>query len=287
MEQILKLKPNLKKATQQTYSQTYKRVIQYFDKPPSEITTTDVFDAINFFIRQGDNINTIKAFLNMCILIYQSTGKDESELINKRNSLNGLLNKHVKERKIEKALNLVDYETLVYGMNQEFGLERWREYIVQYLLLHYAFRNKDLNLKIIPVSKYAIDQSINYMVVNHYTNGCWCIKLIINNYKTASTYGQKEIIIRDQVFVKACRKFVKGKMWLLTDKEKPLADVSLAKRIQDFTFNRNTESNYFKSIINWCNQQTNTTYWLKWYSKYRGTDINTILISYDLDGESI
>ena len=38
MEQILKLKPNLKKATQQTYSQTYKRVIQYFDKPPNVTT---------------------------------------------------------------------------------------------------------------------------------------------------------------------------------------------------------------------------------------------------------
>ena len=287
MEQILKLKPNLKQATHQTYSQTYKRVIKHFDKPPSEITTTDVIDAIDFFTSRNDNINTIKAFLNMCILIFQSTGKYENELINKRNSLNGLLNKHVKERKIEKSLNLVDYETLVAGMEQEFKNERWREYIVQYLLLHYAFRNKDLNLKIIPVPKYALDPSINYMIVNIYIKGCWCIKLIINNYKTASTYGQKEVIITDQVFVKACRKFVKGKLWLLTDRQTPLAYVSLAKRIQDFTFNRNTESNYFKSIINWCNQQPNTTYWLIWYSKHRGTDINTILNSYDMDGESI
>ena len=287
MEQIFKLKPNLSEATKRTYAQTYKKVIQEFDKPPSDITTTEICDTVNLFIRKGNNINSVKAFLNMCILIYQSTGRDTEVLINKRNTLNEVLNKHVKEKKLEKSLNLIDYETFMYQMNQEFKAEKWRNYIVQYLFLHYALRNKDINLKIIPVPKYATDTSINYLVANVYIKGLWCIKLIINNYKTASTYGQKVIIINDKEFVKATRAFVKGKTWLLTDKDKPMLDISLATRIQALTYNRNTESNYFKSIIIWCNQQHNTTFWLKWFSKHRGTDINTILSNYDMDTESI
>ena len=39
MEQIFKLKPNLTEATKRTYSQTFKRVVKYFDKPIENIKT--------------------------------------------------------------------------------------------------------------------------------------------------------------------------------------------------------------------------------------------------------
>jgi hypothetical protein len=287
MEQILKLKPNLSEATKRTYSQTYKRVVTYFNRSLDDVSVDEICNAIDNMIGKGDNINTVKAFLNMCILFYQSTGTDESVLINKRNSLNMVLNKHVKQRKEEKASMLVDYETLIENMNCEYDAGNLRNYIVQYLFIHYALRNKDINLKIIPVSKYATDTSINYLVANVWIQKEWVIKLVINNYKTASTYGQKVIIINDKIFVKATRNFVKGKTWLLTDKDKPMLDISLATRIQHLTYNRNTESNYFKSAVNWANTQPNTTHLLKKFSKSRGTDINTILNSYDMDEESI
>ena len=288
MEQILAYKPNISDSTKRTYQQTFKRAIKTFKKPLDEMTPTDICTAVDVMISKGDNINTVKATLNICILFYQSTGKYENDLVDKRNSLNGILNEYVKEQKRQKLDTLVDYSTLCSAMLKEYKLKNWRNYIVQYLFLCYAFRNKDINLKIVKVTRDTLeDTSTNYMVTNIIKNKQFIIKLIINNYKTASTYGQKIIIITDQTFVKATRAFVKNKTWLLTDKDKPLSDDSLACRIQAFTYNRTTESDYFKSCIIWANTQQHTTTLLKEFSKTRGTDINTILNSYDCDEKSI
>ena len=284
MEQIFKLKPNLTEATKRTYSQTFKRVVKYFDKPIETVTVDEMLVSIDDMIGRGENINTVKAFLNMCILFRQSIGNDTDKLIEKRDGLNSILNQHVKDKKKEKAEKLVDFKTLELNMEKEYDDGNWRNYIVQYLFLCFAFRNKDVNMKVVKFTKDTLaDKSINYIVTN-ILNG---IKLVINDYKTASTYGQKVIMIRDKKFIKVTRTFLKGKTWLLTDKDKPLKDESLATRIRDFTYERNTESNYFKAILIHANSLPHTTTLLKEYSKSRGTDINTILNSYDCDEKSI
>lgn len=288
MEQILAYKPNISDSTKRTYQQTFKRAEKYFKKPLYEVTPQQVCNAVDIMLSKGDNINTVKAFINICILFYQATERDASLMIERRNSLNGVLSEYVKERKREKAESLVTYDTLLENMEFEYETGNRRNYIVQYLFLHYALRNKDINLKIVKVTRDTLeDTSTNYMVTNVLIDKKFIIKLIINNYKTASTYGQKIIIITDQKFVKATRAFVSDKTWLLTDKEKPLQDISLATTIQAFTYKRNTESNYFKSCIIWANTQQHTTTLLKEFSKTRGTDINTILNSYDCDEKSI
>ena len=287
MEQILAYKPNISEASKRVYQQTFKRAEKYFKKPLYEVTPQQVCNAVDIMLSKGDNINTVKAFINICILFYQATERDASLMIEKRNSLNVVLSEYVKERKREKAETLVTYDTLLENMNFEYEAGNRRNYIVQYLFLHYALRNKDINLKIVPTQRHATDSTINYMVTNVLIDKKFIIKLIINNYKTASTYGQKIIKIKDQKFVKATRAFVSDKIWLLTDKEKPLKDDSLATRIQAFTYQRNTESNYFKACIIWANTQQHTTALLKEFSKTRGTDINTILDSYDCDKKSI
>ena len=136
-------------------------------------------------------------------------------------------------------------------------------------------RNKDVDVFIISNAKDAKDESQNYLIINK-NQVVW----LINDYKTLSAYGAKKIIIKAKGFMEAINALPINS-WLLTGTPNKLNESGLGTTIKRMLYNNLTEGDYFKIILNDINNKPNTTQYLQYYSKTRGTSLDNILAYYD------
>ena len=141
---------------------------------------------------------------------------------------------------------------------------------MNYLLINLNVRNEDLLFKIVTRKRETKDTNFNYIWLSP-TKATY----IRNVYKTAKTYGQKVNVITDKPFMSALRQYIKnGNPDFI-----PNAD-QLGYYIRINTLLNIGEGNYNKIIVNHFRSNIDK---LKEISNNRGTNINTILESYDIE----
>ena len=131
----------------------------------------------------------------MIILIRRYNDEPTDMLVKLRNSLRDDIIKIRKENLSELNDKLPTKSYIIEQLNNMSGIR----FVLNYLIIHHALRNKDMNLLIIESEKSMDDENQNYMVINKKKK---MIKLVINNYKTEDKYGTKEIKITDSDFYK-------------------------------------------------------------------------------------
>jgi len=200
-----------------------------------------------------------------------------NDLIQQRRSeLKILRDNHTLTQKVEKNDTLPNMKTVQDFTKQLFQNKEFKRYIVNFLLINYGVRNKDINVFIVGSKADAKYTEINYLIVKKNE-----VEWIRNDYKTVATYGPKNIIIKSKPFIEAI-KTVPLNSWLLTDFENKLNDTSIATTIKRLLYDNLAEGDYFKIILNDINTKPNTTQLLQYYSNMRGTDLKTLLKYYDL-----
>ena len=194
-------------------------------------------------------------------------------LVKHRNSLR---DKIVTERKAGLKDLGAKLPSLTY-INDELKKLTGKRYIINYLMINNALRNKDLNLKF--VSKLPDDKTENYIVLKNKN-----AELYITDYKTDSTYGDKKIEIKDPKFISELRILkMKDGDYLL-----PLQNGSKIKSVSTFndkivrlTIDGLGQNKIVKIVIR--SLLNNKSFdKLEQISKDRGTSLETLLKSYNL-----
>ncbi len=225
-----------------------------------------------------DNPNTLQLYLNMIILIRRYNDQPTDILVKLRNSLRDDIIKTRKENldKLDDKLPTKSY--IIEQLNNMSGIR----YILNYLIIHHALRNKDMNLLIIENEKDMNDEDQNYMVINKKKK---MIKLIINDYKTDTKYGTKEIKITDPDFYKNVLKVFnenESKNLLhLRNGDKIKSISTLNDKILNLTIDNLGQNKIVKVMIK--DLLSNKSFdKLEQLSKDRGTSLDILLKSYNL-----
>ena len=225
-----------------------------------------------------DNPNTLQLYLNMIILIRRYNDEATDMLVKLRNSLRDDIIKTRKENldKLDDKLPSKSY--IIEQLNNMSGIR----FILNYLIIHHALRNKDMNLKIIENEKDMNDEDQNYMVINKKKK---MIKLFINDYKTDTKYGTKEIKITDPDFYKNVLKVFnenESKNLLhLRNGDKIKSISTLNDKILNLTIDNLGQNKIVKVMIK--DLLNNKSFdKLEQLSKDRGTSLDVLLKSYNL-----
>jgi hypothetical protein len=225
-----------------------------------------------------DNPNTLQLYLNMIILIRRYNDEATDMLVKLRNSLRDDIIKTRKENldKLDDKLPSKSY--IIEQLNNMSGIR----YILNYLIIHHALRNKDMNLLIIENEKDMNDEDQNYMLINKKKK---MIKLIINDYKTDTKYGTKEIKITDTDFYKNVLKVFNendSKNLLHLKNGNKIKSIStLNDKILNLTIDNLGQNKIVKIMIK--DLLNNKAFdKLEQLSKDRGTSLDILLKSYNL-----
>ena len=92
-----------------------------------------------------DNPNTLQLYLNLIILVRRENNEETDKLIKLRNSLREQITKTRKENldKLDDKLPSNDY------ILEELDKLTGKRFVINYLMIHHALRNKDTNLKFV------------------------------------------------------------------------------------------------------------------------------------------
>jgi len=250
---------------------SYKRNAGKYGQLNMDIAT---FKEMRKVAEQGATANSKATIINVAIMLTKNRPQIFNKLIEYRDDLREQIVSDRKKKMISLNDDLPSYESLIEELNGQSGLN----YVINYLLIHNALRNADLELYY-SKSKSPDDNSKNYIYKNQKTGE---IILIINKYKTAGTYGKKTIIINNKRLAEEVSKLeLKDGDALFKLDGKPASSKTITQRIRRATVNKLSEGEVAKIVVkHWIDDKNFEE--LRRISRSRGTSMDTLLSSYNI-----
>jgi len=275
------------KITQGVYTSNYKKLREMLgDVDIASVSQKKIIETAMTL----DNRNSQQSLINIAFLIRKDQGLAIQELETFRKKNQSFLKDKIYETNSALVDKLPSYDELVDFVDSLLKDEKYTQYVINYLLLHCQVRNADLNFDFVQYKRDTKDESKNYLWFSARTKTAHYIR---NVYKTAKIvkpngeitgYGQKIIKITDPVFIKVMKILVNYEK----KESKPVVFFSnletIAYHVKKMTYKHLGETLIFKIVVNHFRSDPNM---LKQISYNRGTDINTILESYDIESEEI
>ena len=255
-------------ATAKSYRTTYRKLRKLLNKPIRDAAQDTVINVVSSAV---ENINSQQALLNIAIVVRAECFQMPTDLLVEQRTKN-------KTTVIETCK--MNNQFIVLPTLDEFDqfLEslwernKWKEYIINYLIRHHYVRNQDLIFDVVE-SKKDVDSDKNWIWLDRRKQRAVYIR---NVYKTHHVYGPKEIVIDNERFLKALKMTHKSRsVWPLADED----PTKIGYYIQKMSFNRLGEGLCLKIIVNHYKGDISK---LKEISKDRGTDVNTLLTCYNV-----
>jgi len=253
--------------------QTKKTYTQISNNLPFNVLTTQptIIKKLNELY---ENPNTKSLYLNMIILVRRDNDEATDKLIKFRNSLRDDIIKTRKDKMSEIKDTLPSYSDLVLKLNELKGIR----YIINYLLINYGLRNKDINLKYVSTVPESKDSDENYLIDKKNR-----IVLDISDYKTDKSFGDKTIYITDKKFIQELKDLkLKENEYLLSknngDKLKPS---SFGEKVINLSIDKLGEAKIFKIVIKYLLDKKDFNR-IEELVNTRGTSMATILKSYNV-----
>tara|TARA_R110000772_G_scaffold53608_3_gene122603 strand:+ start:3630 stop:4493 length:864 start_codon:yes stop_codon:yes gene_type:complete len=273
---------NKSDSTKKQYRLQYNKLFKLTGKPIEETSEKKIIELLD----EIDNKNNSQALLNIALLIRKMNNLSVTRLENRRKTDKNKLIDSVKEKNLELKENLPSYDDIVEYMNYLYDKSEWTDYIINYLLINLQVRNQDLDFTIVSKKKDAVDSKTNYMWLQNTKGKATFIR---NVYKTASVnapdgtnhgYGQKVNNITEKKFIVALRRVLGCQKSGLDCGTFIPTKSAIAYHIIKSTYKQLGESKYMKIVVNHFRNNIDK---LKEISANRGTDLRTILSSYDID----
>tara|TARA_R110000765_G_scaffold126044_1_gene223893 strand:+ start:2251 stop:3075 length:825 start_codon:yes stop_codon:yes gene_type:complete len=259
----------------------YKRQFQKLtDLLENDIINSSEKIIIRTIRRENQNVNSDLALLNIAIVVFRHSGKNLDKLVRFRDELKGRVISHTIN--VNSDLVLPSSETIETYIKSLYNRKLWKDYIINYLVWTYNTRN-ELDIKFVNSSRIADkDQRHNYLVIR-----AKHIIFIKNKYKTSKVYGRKEFINTNPDFRRAVLALSKSQEHLIIDKnDEPISDENIGAYVQNATYEKLGEGKYLKIQIDEAKKKKNTFNLIKKISKRRGTDLDTLLTSYNIENEN-
>lgn len=266
-------KTNVTEQTKKNYRNQYKSIVSILGKPILNANESEIINAVHQLA--NGNYSSEWTYMNLPFMVRAFNGLSNELIDKRRDDLKALREFHTNISKSQKQEALPQMKEIQNYIKELFNNKKYKSFIVNYLISTYGVRNKDVDVFIISSAKDAKDESQNYLIVNK-NQVVW----LINDYKTLSAYGAKKIIIKAKAFLEAINALPINS-WLLTGMPNKLNESGLGTTIKRMLYNNLTEGDYFKIILNDINNKPNTTQYLNYYSKTRGTSLDNILTYYD------
>jgi hypothetical protein len=250
---------------------SYKRNAGKYGQLNMDIAT---FKEMRKVAEQGATANSKATIINVAIMLTKNRPQIFNRLTQYRDELREQIASDRKKKMVSLNDDLPSYESLIEELNSQNGLN----YVINYLLIHNALRNADLELYY-SKSKSPDDNSKNYIYKNQKTGE---IILIINKYKTAGTYGKKTIIINNKRLAEEVSKLeLKDGDALFKLDGKPASSKTITQRIRRATVNKLSEGEVAKVVVkHWIDDKNFEE--LRRISRSRGTSMDTLLSSYNI-----
>ena len=266
---------------------TLNNYTSYYNRLLSMLGTDTVIEHSNKKIIEllnSSNIppNSIKTFITIIIRIKRNANVSVDDLISYRNGkLSKQIDKYDSDKKVELNETLPSYDEIKKYMNTLLNEDKFRDYIINYLLINYGVRNIDIDVLITTDKSVTLKRNIakeNYLYVTP--------RYIIyqrNNYKTSSVYGRKSYKIVNLSFRNAVSILLANRKEsrLLFDGD-TYNDKQIGNIILNATYNKLGETSYFKILIKHYNNFSNIDM-IRFLSQSRGTDINTVFKYYNIN----
>ena len=287
LEEFRKTFANKSKVTNNVYNSNYKKLREMLgDVDIASVSQQKVIELAETL----NNRNSQQSLINIAYLIRKNEGMaiHELETFRKKNQ------SVIKDKVYESNTNLMDslpsYTSVAYYIDGLLKDEKYVHYVINYLLLHCQVRNADLNFDFVLFKRDTKDTSKNYLWYSsksktvHYIRNVYKTAKIVKPDGTTTGYGQKVIKITDPKFIKVMKILVNYEK----KEQKPVVFFPSVENIgyyvKKMTYKGLGETAYFKIVVNHFRENVNM---LKQISYNRGTDINTILESYDIETQPI
>ena len=256
--------------TIKTYKSQYNKLYKLLGKNIGETSEAKLLSTID----TTDNVNGRQALINIAIQVRRINKLSVLKLEAQREKNKHALIDTIKDTNLKLQNSLPSYKVLVDYMDALYEASSWTDYIINYLLLNYQVRNLDLLFDIVKLKRDTKDTTKNYIWLSPKK-----AVYIRNVYKTAGTHGKKSITITDPKFMTAIRRvFACQKHNENCGVFIPNPD-QLGYYIQNATYKKLGEGAYFKVVVAHFRDNLDK---IKEISENRGTNIATILGSYDI-----
>lgn len=298
MEEINSVIADKKPSTQDAYKKDYKRLRMLLDvdkiindnqlSKPIEIMIGLIKSSVNEKTNEPFSKNTRKNLFSMLIMILKNNGnfEDERQLVfNERvKTLENIGNERKDKNKVL-LKTLPTQKSIDKDLNEFYTEKQYLKYIINYLVITYNLRNKDLCLKVVSTMKQTKDKEFNYLVITEKY-----ITFIRNVYKTADTYGKKENRIQSNKFRDALLNYLQSQNVDYKNQEhiifknkagEALDCTKIGDRLKYLLITNETKLNKIK--VKDINNKPNTIKKLKKMEKNRGTNVNTIITYYSIE----
>jgi len=287
LEQFRATFSNKSKITQGVYNSNYKKLRDLLGDDVVNVSQKKVIELLEENI---SNRNSQSALLNVAYLIRKNNDMAIQELETFRKKNQTIIKDKIYETNTKLVDRLPSYATLVDYTDNLLKNEKYVPYVINYLLLYYNVRNADLVFDFVLFKRDAKDKNKNYLWFSsksktvHYIRNVYKTAKIIKPDGTTTGYGQKISKITDPKFIKVMKILVNQEK----KENKPTVFIAnndnIAYQIKKMTYEGLGETFIFKIVVNHFRSDPNM---LKQISSNRGTDINTILESYDIESEPI
>lgn len=274
LDEFILSKTNVSEQTKKNYKSQYKSIVNILGKTILGSDEEEIIEAVKLLA--NGNYSSEWTYMNVPYMIRAVNGVSVSVISNRREQLKTLRELHTNISKTQKQDTLPSMKTIQNYIKELHASQNYKKFIVNFLIANYGTRNKDIDVLIVSSSKEAKDESINYLIVKKNE-----VEWRINDYKTLTTYGPKKIIIKSKIFLEVINNIPRN-TWLLSGTNTRLSESGLATTIKRMLYNNLTEGDYFKIIMTDINSKPNTTQYLQYYSKTRGTSLDNLMVFYDV-----
>ena len=262
-------------ATKKTYKTQYVKLRHLLGNDIASVSQKKAIE----IIKQQENPNSQQALINIAVLIRKMNKLPIKDLVSLREANKEKVVKQVKE--VNQTINLPTLNDLEEYTESLYANNKFTDFIINYLLLNYYVRNKDLIFTLVARKKDMIAKDLNYMWLD--VKGKKAV-YVRNSYKTVGTYGTKTQVIKDTEFltalkrVYACQKRDESCGVIIGNEN----DDNLGYWVAKSTYKGIGEGAYLKVIIN-AYRNGNDFQKLREISSSRGTNLDTLLSNYSID----
>jgi hypothetical protein len=266
IEKIINEK-QISESSKKVYLSLLKRMTKANFKIPTK--ANEKLTYVKQHVSSFDNPNTRLDMLNLIIVIRNELELSIEKLKEYRTELKQQQKAHQVTKMVDAGDKLMTYEDFVKALQEAYNKQEWKKYIVNYLIMTYGVRNKDLNLEIVKTKK-EMKEGNNYLLLKKDK-----VIFIRDDYKTKSTYGKKTHEIHDKLFYEAVKKTGLGKL---------IAEQQISNGLRKLYINKMGEAKIFKMMIDKYYDDADSAS-IKRLAADRGTSLSVVQGFYNVNAE--
>jgi len=214
------------------------------------------------------NPNTRAALINIGILCRRLYNLDVKELEKARLKNKKGIADHTKE--VNQKLDLPSLKEFETYVDELYEKNKYKEFVVNFMLLKLCCRNQDLNFSIVKRQKDIPKDNKNYLWLSRAK-----ATLYRRDYKTNETYGEKIHILTDKRLLVSLKRLEKANEQLVPN------DKYTGYWIKQYSFKQLGEGAIFKILVDDARKAGDLVK-LKEMSRLRGSDLCNIVTSYNV-----